>query len=72
MAKDLSIGKKFVIDNIIYEVRKSITCKDCACCIEGENECTNYNWRFGLCNGENRQDGQDVVFVQVGEETAER
>ena len=40
-----------------------------ALCIEEENECLDRHGRFGHCDGNNRTDGQDVKFVQVGEAT---
>ena len=64
---EYAIGELFEIDHIIYEVRPAHSCKGCSLYIEDENECHNWNLRFGHCSGNNRMDGQDVKFVQVGE-----
>lgn len=68
-AKEHSIGELFEIDHIIYEVRPAHSCQGCSLYIEGENECLDRHGRFGHCDGNNRKDGQDVKFVQVGEAT---
>ena len=61
------VGSRFEIDGIIYEVRPAHSCQGCSLYIEEENECLDRHGRFGHCDGNNRSDGQDVKFVQVGE-----
>ena len=68
-AKEHAIGERFEIDRIIYEVRPARSCQGCSLYIVDENECLDRHGRFGHCDGNNRKDGQDVKFVQVGEAT---
>lgn len=66
-AKEHTIGERFEIDHIIYEVRPAHSCQGCSLYIEDENECLDRHLRFGHCGSCHRKDGQDVKFVQVGE-----
>ena len=67
--KEHAIGERFEIDHIIYEARPAHSCQGCSLYIEDENECTDRHLRFEPCDGNVRDDGQDVKFVQVGEAT---
>ena len=67
--KEHIIGERFEVDNIIYEVRPSHLCKGCSLWVENERKCLDLLKRFEHCGGEYRTDGQDVIFVQVDEET---
>ncbi len=62
------VGERFELCKLIYEVRRSdSSCRGCAFHIPAENHCTDYDNQAGGCAGERRSDGQDVIFVQVGE-----
>ena len=68
--KEHKIGERFIIDHIIYQVNKSNdgSCYNCAFNIEYEDKCLDHTARCGECSGKYRQDRQDVIFVQIGEE----
>ena len=59
-----AIGERFVIDHIIYEVRPEDSCHGCSLYTEGK---CHHKGRFEHCCSGNRQDNQNVIFVQVGE-----
>lgn len=61
------VFEKFELDRIIYEVRPAVSCHGCSFFIDDENECLDYHYRCGFCAASSRTDGQDVIFVQVGE-----
>ncbi len=67
--KEHAIGERFGVDRIIYEVRPApaFSCQGCSLHIKEENECLDRTGRFGHCDSFYRKDGQDVIFVQVGE-----
>ena len=71
--KEHAIGERFVVDHIIYEVRPTDTysCEGCSLLCREEAECLDYNRKFGACGSCTRTDGQDVIFVQVGEDDAD-
>lgn len=70
-AKEYAIGERFEVDCIIYEVRPApltpLSCQGCSLFVKEENECLDRPVRFGYCGSAYRKDGQDVIFVQVGE-----
>jgi hypothetical protein len=67
--KQHKVGERFEMCKLIYEVRPAQSCEGCSLYIEDENECTDgYIDNFEPCSGSVRDDGQDVKFVQVGEE----
>lgn len=66
--KEHAIGEKFIVNHIIYEVRPAHSCRNCSLYVESENECLNKNGQFEDCNGNYRTDGQDIKFLQLGEE----
>lgn len=66
--KEHKIGERFVLDHIIYEVRAGDSCRECAFYVDDDNVCTDYHSRAEACGGYIREDEQDVIFVQVGEE----
>lgn len=59
------VGSRFEVDGTTYEVQLASSCHDCSLYLPEENECFDKIWRFGLCGGELRSDGQNVIFVQV-------
>ena len=67
--KEHAIGERFEVDCIIYEVRPEppLSCQGCSLYVKEENECLDRTGRFGHCDRSYRKDGQDVIFVQVGE-----
>ena len=66
--KEHAIGERFEVDCIIYEVRPApSSCQGCSLYVKEENECLDRACRFGHCDSAYRKDGQDVIFVQVGE-----
>ncbi len=66
--KEHAIGERFEVDGIIYEVRPApASCQGCSLFIEEEGECLDRIGRSGYCDSVHRKDGQDVIFVQVGE-----
>lgn len=62
-----AIGERFEVDCIIYEARPAPTCRGCSLFVEEEGECLDRTGRFGYCGHVHRKDGQNVIFVQVGE-----
>lgn len=65
--KGYPIGSRIEIDKIIYEVRQADNCQGCSLFIEDECECQDKKHRLGVCSADFREDGKDVIFVQVGE-----
>ena len=60
------VGSRFEVDCLIYEVRLSDSCVDCACHVDCS--CIDvFANRFGFCSSNVRSDGNNVIFVQVGE-----
>ena len=70
--KEHAIGERFEVDHIVYEVHPACSCQGCSLYIEDENVCLDNQQRFGSCCGASRSDGQNVKFVQVGEEQTEK
>lgn len=66
--KERTIGEKFEMDKIIYQVVKtnSCSCEGCAF-FDEEFLCTDWRSQAGQCGGDVRKDGEDVIFVKVGE-----
>lgn len=65
--KEYPIGAKIIKDGLIYEVRKGITCAGCSQWESWAHCCLNSAGELGECSDFLRSDGQDVIFVQVGE-----
>lgn len=72
MKKEHCIGDRFEKNGIVYEVRKSNYCENCALYSESEDGCTDYGNQFETCYGKYRQDKQNVVFVKVSEATLKK
>lgn len=66
--REHNVGERFEDSKLIYEIRESDCCIDCAFFINDENVCTiESNGRFEECSKIFRYDGKDVIFVKVGE-----
>lgn len=65
--RELKIGHRYNDRGLIYEVRKATdSCFGCSLMFEEENICMDANLnRLGPCSF--RNDGEDVIFVKVGE-----
>lgn len=62
-----AVGDYFVLDNIVYQVRKRDMCIDCAFINEDELVCHDRQCRCGPCSMLSRHDSTPVSFIKVGE-----
>lgn len=66
--KQHKVGERFEMCKLIYEVRETMSCDGCSFFIEEESHCMDgYFGDIEPCGQYNRDDGKDVIFVQVGE-----
>lgn len=66
--KQHKVGERFEMCKLIYEVRECIPCDGCAFYFEEESHCMDGDFgNLEPCGQCNRDDGKDVIFVQVGE-----
>lgn len=52
---------------LLYRIVPANTCKGCAFCIEGENECTRPRDWYEYCSDTFREDNVQVKFINIGE-----